>query len=126
MGVYSHYANSIASATVAADESYQGAAGAYQMIEDGEINSYTIFESVIGRDFAEAGNMHGFVNESDISAINEASASGIWEAVVNFVQKIWAKIKGILESIKTKIQGTFIKDGKALIKKYEKNYVTVT
>ena len=85
-----------------------------------EINSYNIFESVIGRDFAEAGNNIGAITESDMEAINEASASGVWQNVVSFVQKIWEKIKGILNSIKTKIQGTLTRDGKALYKKYEK------
>lgn len=122
MGVYSHY-DSVMSGSgdiVAADESYVGAIGAYQMIEESEINSYNIFESVIGRDFAEAGNSFGVVSESDMEAINEASAVGIWEKVVAFVQKIWAKIKGILNSIKTKIEGTLTRDSKALYNKYKK------
>ena len=122
MGVYSQYSNTVSGMgnTVVADESYVGAIGAYQMIEESEINSYNIFESVIGRDFAEAGNNIGAITESDMEAINEASASGVWQNVVSFVQKIWEKIKGILNSIKTKIQGTLTKDGKALYKKYEK------
>ena len=122
MGVYSQYSNTVSGMgnTVVADESYVGAIGAYQMIEESEINSYNIFESVIGRDFAEAGNNIGAITESDMEAINEASASGVWQNVVSFVQKIWGKIKGILNSIKTKIQGTLTKDGKALYKKYEK------
>lgn len=122
MGVYSHYDSAMSGNgnVVAADESYAGAIGAYQMIEESEINSYNIFESVIGRDFAEAGNSFGVVSESDMEAINEASVSGIWEKVVTFVQKIWAKIKGILTSIKTKIEGTITRDSKALYKKYEK------
>lgn len=122
MGVYSQYSNTVSGMgnTVVADESYVGAIGAYQMIEESEINSYNIFESVIGRDFAEAGNNIGAITESDMEAINEASASGVWQNVVSFVQKIWEKIKGILNSIKTKIQGTLTRDGKALYKKYEK------
>ena len=121
MGVYSQY-NTMSGNTVAANEAYEGAVGAYQMIEESEINSYNIFESVIGRDFAETLNSfdESAITESDMMAINEASAEGIWGKVVAFVQKIWEKIKGILNSIKTKIQSVFIRDGKELYNKYKK------
>ena len=121
MGVYSQY-NISSGSKVAANEAYEGAIGAYQMIEESEINSYTIFESIIGRDFAETMNAYdeSVITESEMMAINEQSSEGIWAKVVAFVKKVWEKIKGILNSIKTKIQSVFIRDGKELYNKYKK------
>ena len=121
MGVYSQY-NLSSGGDVAANEAYEGAVGAYQMIEENEINSYNIFESVIGRDFAEAMNAYdeSVITESDMMVINEASSEGIWGKIVTLAKKIWEKIKGIINSIKTKIQSVFIRDGKELYNKYKK------
>lgn len=122
MGVYSHYSASVAGSNVVANESYAGTAGAYKMIEEGSINEHSIFEAIIGRDFCEAYNAidPSIVSESDLAAVNEATGSGIWAKVVEFVQKVWSKILGILKTIKDKIQSVFIRDGKALVNKYEK------
>lgn len=127
MGVYSQYAASVAESSVGfADESYAGVAGAYRMMEESAINSHSIFEAVIGRDYVEAYNAinPSIVSESDLEAVNEASIGEIWSKVVAFIQKIWQKLLGILKSIKDRIAAVFIRDGKELVNKYKKDILT--
>lgn len=124
MGVYSQYAASVAESSVGfADESYAGVAGAYRMMEESAINSHSIFEAVIGRDYVEAYNAvnPSIVSESDLEAVNEASIGEIWSKVVAFVQKLWQKLLGILKSIKDRVAAVFIRDGKELVNKYKKD-----
>lgn len=124
MGVYSQYAASVAESSVGfADESYAGVAGAYRMMEESAINSHSIFEAVIGRDYVEAYNAinPSIVSESDLEAVNEASIGEIWGKVVAFVQKLWQKLLGILKSIKDRVAAVFVRDGKELVNKYKKD-----
>ena len=123
MGVYSQYAAFEGGSSVVANESYVGAAGAYRMMEESSMNEHAIFEAIIGRDFAEAYcalSEGTVVSENTLDYLNEASLGGIWQKVVEFIQKVWEKIKGILKSIKDRIQSVFIRDGKALVDKYHK------
>ena len=124
MGVYSQYAASVAESSVGfADESYAGVAGAYRMMEESAINSHSIFEAVIGRDYVEAYNAinPSIVSESDLEAVNEASIGEIWNKVIAFIQKLWQKILGILKSIKDRVAAVFVRDGKELVNKYKKD-----
>lgn len=119
MSVYSQYATG-ASADVAVDESYDGLVGIYRMIEESALNEHAIFEHVIACDFAEAYTNNGAMNESSLEAINEASMGEIWGKVKEFLKKMWEKILGIIKNLITKIQSVFIRDGKELVKKYDK------
>ena len=119
MSVYSQYATG-ASFDVAVDESYDGLVGIYRMIEESARNEHAIFEHVIACDFAEAYVENGAMNESSLEAINEASLGEIWEKVKEFVKKMWEKILGIIQNLLVKIQSVFIRDGKELVRKYDK------
>lgn len=121
MSTYSQYGSGMfEGADLIANEAYAGAVGGYRAIEENSINMHKIFESVIGRDFAEAYTEMGVLSESTLEAMNEAAVGGIWEKVKAFFKKIGEKILGILKAFKDKIVGTFTRDGKALVKKFEK------
>lgn len=121
MAVYSQFAvGSYDDEAIAANESYVGAIGAYQMMEESSINQNAIFNHVLGCDFVEAQADHGFVSESTLEAVNEASESGIFGKVIAFFQKLIEKIKGIINNMIKKIQAMFTKDGKKLVNKFKK------
>lgn len=122
MAVYSQFATGgFDDDAIAANESYVGAIGAYQMMEESSMNQNAIFNHVLGCDFVEAQADHGFVSESTLEAVNEASEGGIFAKVVAFFQKLVEKIKGIINNMIKKIEAMFTKDGKKLVNKFKKD-----
>ena len=122
MAVYSQFATGgFDDDAIASNESYVGAIGAYQMLEESSMNQNAIFNHVLGCDFVEAQADHGFVSESTLEAVNEASESGIFGKVVAFFQKLVEKIKGIINNMIKKIEAMFTKDGKKLVNKFKKD-----
>jgi hypothetical protein len=123
MSVYSHYASgSMTASDIVANESYSGIASAFQMIQESAENEHSIFESVIGQDFAEAYNKFNpaVVSESQLESIQESVAGGIWSKIIAFIHSIGEKILGIIKSLKDRIVMVFVRDGKELVKKYGK------
>lgn len=124
MSVYSQYGmgTSSASSNIIADESYSGFEGAFRMIEESVQNEHAIFEAIIKQDFAEAYNRinPAIVSESQLVAIQEANGTGVWGKILDFIESIGAKIMGIIKTLMDKIQSVFIRDGKELVKKFEK------
>ena len=97
MATFSQYGvGGFSGGTIAADESYIGALGAFQMMEESAQNERAVFEFVLGCDFAEAATNNGVMTESEFEAINEASNGGIFSKVVDFFKRMIEKIKGIL------------------------------
>lgn len=125
MAVYSQFASgSFDGEAIIANESYVGAIGAYQMMEESSMNQHSIFEHVLGCDFVEAQAYHGYVSESTYEAINEASGEGIFSKVIAFFKKMAEKIKGIIENMINKVKAVFTKDGKKLVSKFKKTINT--
>lgn len=121
MAVYSQFATGYDNGDfLVANESYSGTADLYKVMEETSINTHSIFNHIIGCDFAEASTKHGYMNESNLEAINEASLKGILGKVIEFFKKIGEKIKGIIKNAIAKLDGLFKKDTKQLFKKYEK------
>lgn len=123
MSTYSQYGANSFSDDIVANESYDGIVGAYTAVEENAINEHRIFESVIGRDFTEAYVAAGALDESALEAVNEASLGGIWEKVKAFFKKMAEKILGVIKSIKDRVVIAFTRDGKELVKKYDKQIV---
>lgn len=120
MATFSQYGvGGFSGGTIAADESYIGALGAFQMMEESAQNERAVFEFVLGCDFAEAATNNGVMTESEFEAINEASDSGIFGKVVAFFRKMVEKIKGILKNVVDKIKAMCTKDGKELVRKFK-------
>lgn len=125
MAVYSQFASgSFDGEAIVANESYVGAIGAYQMMEESSMNQHAIFEHVLGCDFVEAQANFGYVSESTYEAINEASGEGIFSKVIAFFKKMIEKIKGIIQNMINKVKAVFTKDGKKLVSKFEKTINT--
>lgn len=120
MAVYSQFATGgFDGEAIVANESYVGAVGAYQMMQESSMNENAIFNHILGCDFVEAQADHGFVSESTFEAVNEASVKGIFSKVIEFFRKLGEKIKGIIQNMINKISAMFTKDGKQLVKKFE-------
>lgn len=120
MATFSQYGvGGFSGGTIAADESYIGALGAFQMMEESAQNERAVFEFVLGCDFAEAATNNGVMTESEFEAINEASDSGIFGKVVAFFRKMVEKIKGILKNVVDKVRAMCTKDGKELVRKFK-------
>lgn len=104
---------------VIANESYQGAAGAYRAMTEGFQNSYAVFESCIGLDFMEAAVVNESADASEFEVVQEGFAGDFFSKIKEFLVKLIEKIKGIVKSFIAKVTGTFCKDGKALVNKYK-------
>ena len=104
---------------IMANESYQGAAGAYRAMTEGFQNSYAVFESCIGLDFMEAAVVNESTSAEDFEVVQESFVGDFFNKIKEFLVKLIEKIKGIVKSFITKITGTFCRDGKALVNKYK-------
>lgn len=122
MSTYSQYGTGSfdEGAELVANESYFGVVGCYSAIEECAMNEHTIFESIIGRDFAEVYAEMGVIEESTFESLNESAIGDALGKVAAFFKKIGEKIMGILKSFRDRIVATFIRDGKELVKKYDK------
>jgi hypothetical protein len=80
------------------------------------------FDLFIEHDFVECGVNNGVVSESTLEAIDENFATDVWEKIKQLLQKIKDKIVSIVKSAMVKLHAIFIKDNKALVEKYSKQY----
>lgn len=96
-------------------EGYCGAAGAAMAALEGQQNDMTIFEMAIASDFQEA---MAIKEGRDIEALQEASLSGMWEAIKNFFKKLGDKIKSMFTAFIAKMESYMKKDTKAYVEKY--------
>ena len=119
MGVYSLNRTNLNTIAQVEAEPYSGFVGCYEAMIDMEHNNHVIFEALIQNDFKEA----AYVNEGNLEEaqiVNEASLAGIKEGIKKFLKKVWAKIMGILDSFRAKIDKVIMRDNVAYVKKYEK------
>ena len=119
MGVYSLNRTNLNTIAQVEAEPYSGFVGCYEAMIDMEHNNHVIFEALIQNDFKEA----AYVNEGNLEQaqiVNEASIAGIKSAIRKFLEKVWAKIMGILDSFRAKIDKVIMRDNVAYVKKYEK------
>ena len=119
MGVYSLNRTNLNTIAQVEAEPYSGFVGCYEAMIDMEHNNHVIFEALIQNDFKEA----AYVNEGNLEQaqiVNEASLAGIKDGIKKFLKKVWAKIMGILDSFRAKIDGVNMRDKIAYVKKYEK------
>ena len=119
MGVYSLNRTNLNTIAQVEAEPYSGFVGCYEAMIDMEHNNHVIFEALIQNDFKEA----AYVNEGNLEQaqiVNEASIAGIKQGIKKFLKKVWAKIMGILNSFRAKIDKVIMRDNVAYVKKYEK------
>lgn len=96
---------------------YFNAAGIGRIMYENEINDMRLFEAAIGRDFAEAqGLREGTILESELSAMQEASAKEFFNTLKEKVKSFWKKIKGIFATAINQVAAFVVRDGRAFVK----------
>lgn len=125
MGVYSNsrFFNESTVTEPEADMSYYGTRGANRIIAEMVQNDMAFFEGVIVNDIQEAYLMRA-VNEGkteyepQLMALQEAANGGIFKKIKEFLNNIWKKIKGLIETFIRKISSSLTVDNEKLVKKY--------
>ena len=99
------------------NEAYDAAFGCAHILADCQVNDMALFESTIYSDIAEVRSIqegYGYVNEN--------AFTGVLKKLAEAFKKLLGKIKGIFKAFIAKLTGAF-KDGKDLVKKYEKQII---
>ena len=99
------------------NEAYDAAFGCAHILADCQVNDMALFESTIYSDIAEVRSIqegYGYVNENAFTSVLKKLAEAF--------KKLLGKIKGIFKAFIAKLTGAF-KDGKDLVKKYEKQII---
>lgn len=99
------------------NEAYDAAFGCAHILADCQVNDMALFESTIYSDIAEVRSIqegYGYVNENAFTSVLKKLAEAF--------KKLLGKIKGIFSAFIAKLAGAF-KDGKDLVKRYEKQII---
>lgn len=99
-------------------EGYDGTVGVAQALIESARNDYAMFRAMLDADARELSlRKSGYVAESEILALQEATGGSIWKKIAELFNKLIAKIKGIFANFLAKFRGLYMKD-KELVKKY--------
>lgn len=99
-------------------EGYCGSVGAACAIAEGQMEDFSLFEAALNCDFKEIAALKEGV---DIVSLQEAGIQGIITRIVEFLQKLGAKIKALFTSFMAKLDSYMTKDSKKFVEKYEKS-----
>ena len=102
---------------IPANEAYDAAFGCAHILADCQANDMALFEHAIYSDFAEVKAV-----QEGVGYVNENAFTDIIKKIVEMFKKLLAKIKGIFSAFLAKLTGAF-KNGKDLVKKYEKQII---
>ena len=99
-------------------EGYDGSIGCAKALIESAQNDYAMFRAMLESDAREIQAMKsGYVNESEIISLQEATIGGIWNKIKELFKKLIAKIKSIFANFLAKFRGLYMKD-KDLVKTY--------
>lgn len=99
-------------------EGYDGTVGVAQALIESARNDYAMFRAMLDADARELSlRKSGYVAESEILALQEATSGSIWKKIADLFNKLIAKIKGIFANFLAKFRGLYMKD-KQLVKTY--------
>ena len=118
MPIYSNNrTGSMAVAQLAANESYTSEDFG-RILYESQVNDMAFFEAVLTCDFNEIkGLREGTILKSEVAALNEATAKGIIDKLIQGVQSYWQKLKGAFKDAINKIGVWFTKIGKPMSEK---------
>ena len=102
---------------IPANEAYDAAFGCAHILADCQANDMALFEHAIRSDISEVMSI-----QEDVGYVNENAFTDIIKKIVEMFKKLLAKIKGIFSAFLAKLTGAF-KNGKDLVKKYEKQII---
>lgn len=105
---------------VDADESYNDSLALERAFVESVQNDAIFFNSIIQTDIQESYMINEGVSDYEIEVFQEAAVGGLFGKLIEFVKKIWEKIKGIFKTLWVKLENLFSKDGKSLVAKYKK------
>ncbi len=106
-------------------EGYDCSYGAALALVEGARNDYAMFQAMLGvesRELQIRNESAGYVTEGELSALREATGAGIWTKIKELFKKLVAKVKSIVHTFISKIDG-LMKSDKELVKKYEKEVI---
>lgn len=123
MSIYSaNRTGSMAIENVAMNENYKPVDLARTMYES-QVNDHSIFEAILANDFRElTGLREGTLLESELTALNEASAKELLASMKTRIMNFWAKIKHAFAVAVQKISAYILRDGKAYAKDFREMY----
>jgi hypothetical protein len=99
-------------------EGYDGALGCARALIESAENDRAMFMAMLASDAREVvGMREGTLNEAAVTALNEASVSGIWKKIKEIFAALVAKVKSIAHNFLAKFRSLYMKD-KDLVKKY--------
>ena len=99
-------------------EGYDGTVGVAKALIESARNDYAMFRAMLNADARELSlRKSGYVAESEILALQEATSGSIWKKIADLFKKLIAKIKGIFSNFLAKFRGLYMQD-KDLVKKY--------
>ena len=101
-------------AMIPANEAYDAAFGCAHILADCQANDMALFESSIYSDMNEV-----MALQEGYQVVNENAFTDVLKKIGEMFKKLIAKIKGIFKAFIAKLGG-FAKNGKDLVKKYEK------
>lgn len=105
---------------VAANESY-GIGDIGAILIEAEHNDMAIFNAILKSDFTEIrARQEGTMLESELTAMTEASAKGLFDSLAGALQKFWAKIKGVFKDAYAMIASYCVRHGKTFVKMNKK------
>ena len=104
--------------SIAMAEGYDGALGCARALIESAENDRAMFMAMLASDAREVvGMREGTLNEAAVTALNEASVSGIWKKIKEIFAALVAKVKSIAHNFLAKFRSLYMKD-KDLVKKY--------
>lgn len=102
-------------------EGYAGTIGCGLALMEGYQNDLALFTAAVISDLNEMASLHEGVSDYEVQALQEASISGMIDAIKKFFVKLGAKIKAIFTAFMAKLESYFTKDLKGYVKKYERS-----
>lgn len=102
-------------------EGYDGTVGCGLALMEGYQNDLALFTAAVVSDLNEMASLNEGASAFEVQALQEASISGMLEAIKKFFVKLGAKIKAIFTAFMAKLESYFTKDLKAYVKKYERS-----
>jgi hypothetical protein len=106
------------SSSIPMAEGYDGSIGCAKALIESAQNDYAMFRAMLESDAREIQAMKsGYVNESEIISLQEATIGGIWNKIKELFKKLIAKIKSIFANFLAKFRSLYMKD-KDLVKTY--------
>lgn len=127
MGVYSQNRTNLGNYSgeeIVADENYVGQVGSALCLIESYENDLALFSAVIQQDIQEAAGIiavgeSAYFESGEVQALQEANIQAFADKLIQYIKMAWKKIKGVFDSIITRIGAFITRDGKKLVSKYK-------